>query len=109
MWGNEYCLSQLAIDLTARFRTERDRNVWSVLTASFYALNRLVEPGDRRLRRLVFQVTLGALIRALQLLIVVFDGNPSRLGELFVAIQTGLRRDRARPGRPRDRRRPETR
>jgi puromycin-sensitive aminopeptidase len=36
------------LDLTARFRTERDRNVWSVLTASFYALNRLVEPGDRR-------------------------------------------------------------
>ncbi|HEY3100704.1 MAG TPA: M1 family metallopeptidase [Methylomirabilota bacterium] len=36
------------LDLTARFRGERDRNVWSVLTASLYALNRIVEPGDRR-------------------------------------------------------------
>ncbi|HZF05959.1 MAG TPA: M1 family metallopeptidase [Patescibacteria group bacterium] len=36
------------LDLTARFREERDRNVWSVLASSFYALNRLVEPGDRR-------------------------------------------------------------
>jgi len=36
------------LDLTARFRGERDRNVWSVLTASLYALNRVVEPGDRR-------------------------------------------------------------
>jgi len=36
------------LDLTARFREERDRNVWSVLTSSLYALNRLVEPGDRR-------------------------------------------------------------
>src|SRR5438128_977245 len=36
------------LDLTARFREERDRNVWSVLTASLYALNRVVEPGDRR-------------------------------------------------------------
>ena len=35
------------LDLTARFRGERDRNVWSVLTASLYALNRVVEPGDR--------------------------------------------------------------
>jgi puromycin-sensitive aminopeptidase len=36
------------LDLTARFRGERDRNVWSVLVASFHALNRLAEPGDRR-------------------------------------------------------------
>ena len=42
------------LDLTARFRGERDRNVWSVLTASLYALNRVVEPGDwRRLEALV--------------------------------------------------------
>jgi puromycin-sensitive aminopeptidase len=42
------------LELTARFREERDRNVWSVLTGSFYAINRLVPPGDRpRLEALV--------------------------------------------------------
>jgi puromycin-sensitive aminopeptidase len=42
------------LDLTARFRGERDKNVWSILTGSFYAVNRLVEPGDRpRLEALV--------------------------------------------------------
>jgi puromycin-sensitive aminopeptidase len=42
------------LDLTARFRGERDRNVWSVLTGSLYTLNRLVERGDRpRLEALV--------------------------------------------------------
>jgi puromycin-sensitive aminopeptidase len=35
------------LDLTARLREERDRNVWSVLTASFYAINRIVTPADR--------------------------------------------------------------
>src|SRR5213080_1134023 len=42
------------LDLTARFRGERDRNVWSVLLASFHALNRIVQPADRpRLAALV--------------------------------------------------------
>jgi puromycin-sensitive aminopeptidase len=42
------------LELTARFRGERDRNVWSVLTASFYAINRVVAPADRpRLEALV--------------------------------------------------------
>ena len=36
------------LDLTARFRDERDRNVWSVLAGSLYTVNRVVEPGDRR-------------------------------------------------------------
>jgi puromycin-sensitive aminopeptidase len=36
------------LDLTARFRDERDRNVWSVLIGSFNTLNRILEPGDRR-------------------------------------------------------------
>jgi puromycin-sensitive aminopeptidase len=35
------------LDLTARFRGERDRNVWSALLASLGALNRLLLPGDR--------------------------------------------------------------
>jgi len=42
------------LELTARFRGERDRNVWSVLLASLATLNRIVEPGDRpRLAALV--------------------------------------------------------
>jgi puromycin-sensitive aminopeptidase len=42
------------LDLTARFREERDRNVWSVLTGSFYAINRVIEPAERpRLEALV--------------------------------------------------------
>ncbi|HZO37836.1 MAG TPA: M1 family metallopeptidase [Methylomirabilota bacterium] len=42
------------LDLTARFRGERDRNVWSVLLASFAMLNRIVAPTDRpRLAALV--------------------------------------------------------
>lgn len=42
------------LDLTARFRGERDRNVWSVLTGSLAALTRLVERDDRsRLEALV--------------------------------------------------------
>jgi puromycin-sensitive aminopeptidase len=35
------------LDLTARFRAERDKNVWSALAASFHALNRIVHPRDR--------------------------------------------------------------
>jgi puromycin-sensitive aminopeptidase len=42
------------LDLTARFRGERDKNVWAVLTGSFSSLNRIVEDGDRpRLETLV--------------------------------------------------------
>jgi puromycin-sensitive aminopeptidase len=42
------------LELTARFRGERDRNVWSVLFASFGALNRLIDPAHRpRLAALV--------------------------------------------------------
>jgi puromycin-sensitive aminopeptidase len=35
------------LDLTARFRSERDKNVWSVLVASFQALSRIVASEDR--------------------------------------------------------------
>ncbi len=42
------------LDLTARFRDERDRNVWSVLIGSFGTLHRIVEPAGRpRLAALV--------------------------------------------------------
>ncbi|MBI2206213.1 MAG: M1 family metallopeptidase [Candidatus Rokubacteria bacterium] len=35
------------LELTARFRDERDRNVWSILLGSFGALNRIIAPADR--------------------------------------------------------------
>jgi puromycin-sensitive aminopeptidase len=42
------------LDGSARFRPERDRNVWSVLLGAFAVLHRLVEPVDRpRLEALV--------------------------------------------------------
>jgi len=42
------------LELTARFRGERDKNVWSVLLGSFTTLNRLLAPADRpRLEALV--------------------------------------------------------
>jgi puromycin-sensitive aminopeptidase len=35
------------LDLTVRFRDERDKNVWSALLGPLATLNRLVEPADR--------------------------------------------------------------
>ena len=35
------------LQLTARFKDERDRNVWTVLLDSFSFLNRIITPGDR--------------------------------------------------------------
>ena len=34
------------LELTARFRTDRDRNVWALLIESFHMLNRIIEPAD---------------------------------------------------------------
>jgi puromycin-sensitive aminopeptidase len=42
------------LDLTARFRPERDKNVWTVLTGSFASLHRIIDDADRpRLQALV--------------------------------------------------------
>ena len=35
------------LDLTARFRGERDKNVWAVLIGSFSMLNRIIDDSDR--------------------------------------------------------------
>jgi puromycin-sensitive aminopeptidase len=35
------------LDLTARFRAERDKNVWAVLAGSFAALHRILDPAAR--------------------------------------------------------------
>ena len=32
------------LDLTARFRADRDKNVWAILIESFHFLNRIVAP-----------------------------------------------------------------
>jgi puromycin-sensitive aminopeptidase len=36
------------LDLTARFRGERDKNVWSVIVGSYQALNRIIDDADRK-------------------------------------------------------------
>jgi len=42
------------LDLTARFKAERDKNVWAILIESFHLLNRVIDPSDRpRLEALV--------------------------------------------------------
>ena len=35
------------LELTTRFKTERDKNVWAVLIGSFAALNRVIDASDR--------------------------------------------------------------
>jgi puromycin-sensitive aminopeptidase len=35
------------LDMTTRFRGERDRNVWTILLASLHGLNRIARPTDR--------------------------------------------------------------
>jgi puromycin-sensitive aminopeptidase len=53
------------LDLTSRFGSEPDRNVWSALLGSFHAVNRIVEDADRpRLARLVRQ-RVGGLVAEL--------------------------------------------
>ncbi len=35
------------LDVTSRFRTDRDKNVWAILIDSFHYLNRIIPPADR--------------------------------------------------------------
>ncbi|HZT82492.1 MAG TPA: M1 family metallopeptidase, partial [Gemmataceae bacterium] len=35
------------LDLTARFKGERDKNVWAALLGAFHAINRIADPADR--------------------------------------------------------------
>ena len=35
------------LDMTAQFRTDRDKNVWAVLIESFHMLHRIIEPAGR--------------------------------------------------------------
>jgi puromycin-sensitive aminopeptidase len=53
------------LDLTARFRAETDRNVWSVLIASLQTLNRLLEATDRSRFQVQVRDRLGPAVAAL--------------------------------------------
>ncbi len=48
------------LDLTARFRGERDKNVWSALLASLHALNRVIDDGERPALAALVRDRLGA-------------------------------------------------
>ena len=47
------------LDLTAQFRGERDRNVWSVLTNTLHALNRITDDADRSALQALIRDRLG--------------------------------------------------
>ncbi|MBI2218860.1 MAG: M1 family metallopeptidase [Candidatus Rokubacteria bacterium] len=54
------------LELTARFRGERDRAVWSILLGAFHALNRIVDPGDRPRLEALVRDRLGPIAAALE-------------------------------------------
>jgi puromycin-sensitive aminopeptidase len=53
------------LDLTARFRTDPDRNVWSVLMDSLHTVHRLIVPDDRPGLEALVHDRLGAAVRTL--------------------------------------------
>jgi puromycin-sensitive aminopeptidase len=53
------------LDLTARLRGERDRNVWSVLLGSLTTLSRLIEDDNRPLLQRLVRDTLGSALHDL--------------------------------------------
>jgi len=53
------------LDLTARFREEDDRNVWTALLASFAYLNRIIEPNVRSRIETLVRDRIGAAVARL--------------------------------------------
>jgi len=53
------------LDLTARFRGERDKNVWAVLTGSFASLNRIIDDADRPRLEALVRDRVGPVVAAL--------------------------------------------
>jgi puromycin-sensitive aminopeptidase len=53
------------MDLTTRYRGDRDRNVWSVLLLAFHTLNRIVDDGDRPRLAALVRDRLGPAVREL--------------------------------------------
>ena len=53
------------LDLTARFRGERDKNVWGLLLDSFHSLNRIIQPADRPKLEALVRDRVGPAVAAL--------------------------------------------
>jgi puromycin-sensitive aminopeptidase len=53
------------LDLTSRFRDERDKNVWAMLTGSFEYLNRIIAPAERPAFEVLVRDRLGPAVEGL--------------------------------------------
>ncbi|HEV8144252.1 MAG TPA: M1 family metallopeptidase [Methylomirabilota bacterium] len=53
------------LDLTARFRDERDRNVWSAIIGSLHAINRVIAPARRPGLEALVRDRVGPAVKAL--------------------------------------------
>jgi len=53
------------LDLTARFRDERDKNVWAIIIGSFSTLNRIIDPEDRPRLEALVRDRVGPAVKAL--------------------------------------------
>ena len=95
--GGEY------LDLTAGFREEADRNVWTALLASFAYLHRVIEPGDRSRMEALVRDRLGTAAARLGFAPAPGEDEIVRQlrGELLRAIGT-LGNDQAIQARARD-------
>jgi len=91
------------LDLTARFRDEGDRNVWTVILASFAYLHRVIEPRHRPLLQALVRDRLGPAVAGLGLVPVPGESELTRQlrGELLRAMGT-LGDDAAVQARARD-------
>lgn len=78
------------LDLTARFRKEADRNVWTALLASFAYLNRVIEPSDRSRMEALVRDRLGGVVARLGFAPSAGEGELVRQlrGELLRAMKT---------------------
>jgi puromycin-sensitive aminopeptidase len=78
------------LDLTARFRDETDRNVWTTLLASFAFLDRSIEAGDRPRLGTLVRDRLGPAVARLGLAPTPDEGELTRQlrGELLRAMGT---------------------
>jgi puromycin-sensitive aminopeptidase len=78
------------LDLTARFRDETDRNVWTALLASFAYLNRVIEAGDRPQMEAFVRDRVGAAAARLGFAPSPGEGELARQlrGELLRAVGT---------------------
>ncbi len=78
------------LDLTERFRDERDRNVWTTLVASFAYLNRIVPRGERPALAALVRDRLGPAVARLGWALLPGESEPTRQlrGDLLRALGT---------------------